>query len=146
MRSVGQSLTNSGATITVTANALLYVDGALQNATGSSLTNAGTLRVDGNFTNAGAFTSTGTLLFGGNQDQACAPGAASLAALAVNNKGAVGANRLFISADLIVTSLLSLQQGLVRTQGSAGGSALATLSLPDGGMVVGEGPGQYVQG
>ena len=47
-RIAAQDLTNAGAIITVQAGALLYVGtGGLTNQAGSTLTNAGTLRVDG---------------------------------------------------------------------------------------------------
>jgi hypothetical protein len=146
LASAGQTLTNSGVTLTVQAGTTFSVTGSVQNLTGSTLTNNGTVAVTGDLTNAGTLTSPGTLLFNGATDQNFVPNAASVAALSVNKAGAVGANRLFIPADLTITTLLSLQDGLVRTQSSAVGGPLYTLSLPDGATVQGEGPGQYVQG
>lgn len=142
----GQTLTNSGATLTVQAGTTLSATGSVQNLAGSTLINSGTVAATGDLTNAGTLASPGTLLFNGATDQTFTPGAASVATLTVNNTGLGGANRLFIPDNLIVTTLLSLQRGLVRTQGSAVGSPLYTLSLPDGATVQGEGPGRYVQG
>ncbi len=141
-----QTLTaTSGAALTVQSGAVLYVEGGLQNASGATLTNTGTVQLTGDFTNAGTLASAGTLLFGGSQDQTFAPGTASVASLTVANTGAVGSNRVFLPANLTVSSLLTLGQGLLRTQGSAGGPVF-TLALPAGGQVAGEGPGSYVQG
>ena len=58
-----QDLTNVGATITVQPGATLYVGtGGLSNQAAGTLTNAGTLRVDGPITNPGTLDlSTGTL-------------------------------------------------------------------------------------
>lgn len=142
-----QTLTaTSGATITVQAGATLYVAGGVQNASGSTLTNAGTLQVTGDLSNTGTLASPGTLLFSGAHDQAFTPGGATVSNLTLSNTGASGSNRLFLTKDLTVSSLLTLAGGLVRTQASASGTSLYTLSLPDGGRVVGEAPGQYVQG
>jgi hypothetical protein len=141
---LAQTLTNDGSTLTVTSGTTLYVVGGVQNNASSTFTNAGTLQITGDLTNAGTLASTGTLLFSGNADQTFAPGAATLTNLTLSNTGAAGANRLFLTQDLTVGALLTLTQGLVRTQ--VAGGALRTLSLPDGGRVVGEGPGQYVQG
>ncbi|MVN74761.1 hypothetical protein GO988_00310 [Hymenobacter sp. HMF4947] len=138
------TLTNDGGTLTVQNGATLYVDGAVQNNATGTLTNAGTVQLIGDLTNTGTLVSGGTMLFSGATDQNFAPGTASVAALTVGNTGAVGANRLLLTQDLTVSSLLTLSQGLLRTQ--VAGGALRTLSLPAGGRVVGEGPGQYVQG
>lgn len=138
------TLTNDGATISVTSGATLYVAGAVQNNAGGTLTNAGTLQLTGDLTNAGTLASPGTLLFSGTTDQTFAPGAASVASLTLNNTGATGANRLLLSQDLTVGTLLTLTQGLLRTQ--APGGPLATLSLLDGASLTGEQSGRYVQG
>lgn len=138
------TLTNDGSHLTVEAGAMLFVAGAVQNSAGSTLTNAGVVQLTGDLTNAGTLSSAGTLLFSGSTDQTFAPGTASVAALTVSNTGAAGANRLFLTNDLMVSSLLAFTQGLLRTQGAAG--SLHTLSLPAGGRVVGEGSGRYVQG
>jgi hypothetical protein len=141
---LAQTLTNGGSTLTVTSGAVLYVVGGVQNNAGSTLSNAGTVQLTGDLANAGTLASTGRLLFSGSTDQTFAPGSATVANLTLSNTGAVGANRLFLAGDLAVGSLLTFTQGLLRTQVS--GAPLYTLSLPDGGRVVGEGPGQYVQG
>lgn len=145
LMSVAQALTTTnGAVVTVQSGAVLYVAGNVQQASGSTLTNAGTVQLTGDFTNAGTLTSTGTLLFSGSQDQTFVPGTALVRRLTLHNTGAPGQNRLFIPNDLTITSLLTLSQGLLRTQRS--GSPLATLSLPDSAQVLGETAGQYVQG
>lgn len=142
-----QTLTaTGGVSLTVQSGATLYVDGSLQTASGATLTNAGTVQLTGDLTNAGTLSSAGSLLFAGSQDQTFAPGAATVAALTLNNTGATGRNRLFIPADLTVSTTLTLSQGLVRTLGPGTGASLATLRLPSGGQVLGEGPGRYVQG
>ncbi|UOQ69326.1 T9SS type A sorting domain-containing protein [Hymenobacter volaticus] len=141
-----QTLTNQGAILTVEAGATLYVAGGVLNQAGSTLTNAGTLHLEGDLTNAGTFTSPGLLLFAGTRTQVFRPGTAAVSAITLRNTGAAGANRLLVTQDLVITSLLTLTRGLVRTQGMETGAPLATLSLPDGGRIVGEGPGQYVQG
>jgi len=138
------TLTNDGATLTVTSGATLYVAGTVQNNATGMLTNAGTLRLTGDLTNAGTLASGGTLLFSGSTDQTLTPGPATVANLTLANTGAVGNNRLLLAQDLTVSNLLTLTQGLVRTQ--LAGGPLRTLSLPSGGTVQGEGPGQYVQG
>ncbi|SHJ57694.1 Por secretion system C-terminal sorting domain-containing protein [Hymenobacter daecheongensis DSM 21074] len=138
--SVAQTLTNDGATLTVEAGATLYVAGTVQNKAGSTLTNAGTLQLTGDLTNAGTLASGGTLLFAGTTNQAFTPGAATVATLVVNNTGATGQRTLTVPTDLTVGTALTLQSGLLRTD------ATATLTLPDGATLSGEGPGQYVQG
>lgn len=142
-----QTLTaTSGASLTVQSGATLYVDGGLQTASGATLTNAGTVQLTGDLTNAGTLNSAGSLLFAGSQDQTFASGAATVAALTLNNTGTTGRNRLFIPANLTVSTTLTLTQGLVRTLGPGTGASLATLRLSSGGQVLGEGPGRYVQG
>jgi hypothetical protein len=146
LRGAAQVLTNGGATLTVQVGTTLTVAGSVQNQAGSTLINGGTVQLSGNLTNGGTLASAGTLLFSGATDQNFAPGAASVATLAVANTGAAGSNRLFISNDLTIGTLLDLQSGLVRTQGPAAGSPLYTLSLPNGASVQSEAAGRYVQG
>ena len=134
------TLTNDGATLTVEPGALLYVAGAVQNNAGSTLTNAGTVQLTGDLTNAGTLASAGMLLFSGAANQVFAPGAATVATLVLNNTGAMGQRILSLPADLTVGTALTLQSGLLRT------APAATLTLPDGATLSGEGPGQYVQG
>ncbi|MCI1190105.1 T9SS type A sorting domain-containing protein [Hymenobacter sp. DH14] len=135
-----QTLTNDGATLTVGSGATLYVVGAVQNNAGSTLSNAGTVQLTGDLTNAGTLASGGTLLFSGTANQTFAPGTATVATLVLNNTGATGARTLNLPADLTVGTALTLQSGLLRT------APTATLTLPDGATLSGEGPGQYVQG
>lgn len=138
------TLTNDGATLTVTSGATLYVAGTVQNNATGTLTNAGKVQVTGDLTNAGTLASPGRLLFSGAQDQAFAPGAATVDSLTLANTGAAGANRLLLTQNLTVGKLLTLTQGLVRTQ--APGGPLVTLTLPDGASLTGEQSGRYVQG
>lgn len=145
--SLAQTLTTTdGAVVTVQRDATLYVTGGVQHASGASLTNAGTLQLTGDLTNAGMFASSGTLLFNGNHDQTFTPGPATVAYLTLHNTGAAANNRLFILADLTVAAILTLTQGLVRTQGAGTSTPLYTLRLPDSARVVGEAAGRYVQG
>jgi hypothetical protein len=139
------ALTNASATLLVQPGAVLYVAGALQN-TGGTLINGGTVQLTGDLTNTGTLTSAGTLLFSGATDQTFTPGAATVNSLTLSNSGSAGSNRLLLPADLTVGSTLTLTKGLVRTLGPGPGAVLATLRLPAGASVVGEAPGQYVQG
>ena len=134
------TLTSDGATITVQAGATLYVAGTVNNNAASSLTNAGTVQLTGDLTNAGTLASSGTLLFSGTTNQTFTPGAATVSTLVLNNTGPVGQRTLALPADLTVSTSLTLQSGLLRT------APTATLTLPDGATLSGEGPGQYVQG
>jgi hypothetical protein len=134
------TLTNDGATITVQAGATLYVAGTVQNNATSTLTNAGAVELTGDLSNAGTLASAGTLLFSGAANQTFTPGAATVATLVLNNTGAVGQRTLGLPADLTVGTALTLQSGLLRI------APAATLTLPDGAILSGEGPGQYVQG
>lgn len=134
-------LTNDGATITVQSGATLFVDGGVQNKAGSTLTNAGTVQLTGDLTNTGTLASSGLLLFTGTTNQTFTPGTApTVAALTVNKSGAVGQNILNVPADVTIGSTLTLTNGLVRT------APAATIALPNGGTVVGEASGRYVQG
>lgn len=141
LAATAQSLTNDGATITVQPGATIYVDGGVQNKAGSTLTNAGTVQLNGDLTNAGTLASSGLLLFTGSTNQTFTPGtAATVAAVTLNNTGAVGARTLNVPADLTITSALTLTSGLVRT------APAATITLLNGASVVGETDGRYVQG
>lgn len=134
------TLTNDGAALTVQLGATLYVAGGVQNNAGGTLSNAGTVQLTGDLTNAGTLASSGTLLFSGAASQVFTPGAATVASLVLNNTGAAGQRTLGLPADLTVGTALTLQSGLLRT------APTATLTLPDGATLSGEGPGQYVQG
>ncbi|MFC6226060.1 T9SS type A sorting domain-containing protein [Hymenobacter artigasi] len=160
---LAQDLTNAGAAITVQAGAVLYVGtGGLANQAGSTLDNAGTLRVDGPLSNVGTLdlgtgtlevkshvTNSGTLApgtsavaFSGAADQLLTPGGASLYRVLVN-KPTAGANTLRLAGDLSVSNLLSLTNGLVNT---SNGGTLSTLRLPNGATLSGEASGRYVLG
>lgn len=138
------TLTNDGAALTVTSGATLYVAGSVQNNASGTLANAGTLRLTGDLTNTGTLVSSGTLYFNGSTNQTLTPGAATVATLTLDNASNPNANHLFLTQDLTVSTLLTLVQGLVRTQ--APGGPLVTLSLPDGASLTGEQSGRYVQG
>ena len=145
------------------AGATLYVGiGGLTNKAGSTLTNAGAVRVDGPLANAGTLAlstgaldvkgdvaNTGTLLpgtspvtFSGAVDQLLAPGGATLYQMVVN-KPTVDANNLRLAGDLTVSNLLILSAGLVST---TSGATVNTLRLPNGAALSGEVTGRYVQG
>ncbi|MGI4865927.1 MAG: hypothetical protein ACRYFZ_18530 [Janthinobacterium lividum] len=138
--SLGQTLTNDGATITVQPGTMLSVVGSVQNNAASTLTNGGTMQLTGDLTNAGTLTSGGTLLFSGTTNQTFAPGAATVATLVLNNTGASGQRTLALPASLTIGTALTLQSGLLRT------APTATLTLPEGATLSGEAAGQYVQG
>ncbi|MGI4832568.1 MAG: hypothetical protein ACRYFK_03815 [Janthinobacterium lividum] len=158
-----QDLTNYGATITVPPGAVLYVGtGGLVNQAGT-LTNAGTLRVDGPLTNPGTLdlssgvlevggdlANSGTLTpgtsivtFSGTADQLLTPGGATLYQVIVN-KPTAGANTLRLAGDLTVNNLLSLRNGYVTTKAASG--PVYTLRLPNGASLSGEASGRYVLG
>ena len=158
-----QDLTNAGATVTVQPGATLYVGtGGLANQAGGTLTNQGTLRVDGPLANPGTldlgagalevkgdFANTGTLVpgtspvtFSGAADQLLTPGGATLYQVLVS-KPTAGANTLRLAGDLTVANALVLTNGLVNTRN---GAALNTLRLPNGATLSGEAPGRYVLG
>ena len=157
-----QDLTNAGAVITVQAGATLYVGtGGLNNQSGS-LTNAGTLRVDGPLTNPGTLdlntgglevrgdlVNSGTLLpgtslvtFSGVANQLLTPGGATLYQVLLN-KTTAGANTLRLAGDLTVSNALTLTSGLVNTQN---GATVNTLHLLNGATLSGEATGRYVLG
>ena len=137
---VAQTLNNRGANVLVQPGAAVVVRGSVANAAGSTLTNAGTVLLTGDFTNAGALNSSGWLVFAGAVDQTLTPGGSSLAQVEVRNTGGAGTNRVLVPADLTLTGQLLLTQGGVRT------GSTAFLTLQPGATVQGEGPGQYVQG
>ena len=158
-----QDLTNDGATITVQPGATLYVGtGGLANKVNSTLTNAGTLRVNGSLANPGIldlgtgaldvrgdFANSGILMpgtspvtFSGAAEQLLTPGGATLYQLLLN-KPTAGANTLRLTGDLTVNNQLSLTSGLVNTKN---GATVYTLRLPNGATVSGEATGRYVLG
>ncbi|MDQ2768947.1 MAG: hypothetical protein M3Y54_00400 [Bacteroidota bacterium] len=158
-----QDLTNAGATLTVQAGATLFVGtGGLTNQAGSTLTNQGTLRVDGLLANPGTldlgagalevsgdFANSGTLLpgtspvsFTGAADQLLTPGGATLYRVLVN-KPTTGANTLRLAGDLTVSNNLTLTNGLLNTKN---GATVNTLRLPNGATLSGEATGRYVLG
>ena len=158
-----QDLTNAGATITVQAGASLYVGtGGLTNQAGGTLTNAGTLRVDGPLANPGTldlgtgalevrgdFANSGTIVpgtspvsFTGTANQLLTPGGATLYQVLVS-KPTAGANTLSLAGDLTVSNQLSLTNGLVNTKN---GVTVNTLRLPNGATLAGEATGRYVLG
>ena len=157
-----QTLYNAGSTITISAGAVVTVAGGATNAAGGTLTQGGTLSVAGGLTNAGTLDlstgtttlpsgdlvstgslapGTGTVQFAGAAaDQTLRAAGATLYRLTQNNTGPAGRNRLLVPESLTVSQQLTLTAGLVRT------SPAATLTLPAGARLTGEGPGRYVQG
>jgi hypothetical protein len=135
-----QTLTNHGARLAVQPGTTLAVPDSLLNRPGSQLANEGTLQVGRTVRNAGTLASGGLLRFSGAASQRLVPGNASLAQLEVDNAGPAAENVLLVTNDLAVTQQLRLTKGLVRTLPAA------TIHLPNGASLAGEGPGQYVQG
>ncbi|MBO2009710.1 T9SS type A sorting domain-containing protein [Hymenobacter negativus] len=144
LAATAQTLTNDGAAITVQSGATLYVAGGIQNKTGSTIANDGTVELTGDFTNAAAASSlsgAGKLRFSGSTDQTLtSPTGTSLAGLEVANTGSTGSNRVLVPADLNVTNQLTLTTGMVRT------TPAAVITLPAGATLTGEATGRYVQG
>ena len=158
-----QDLTNAGATITVQPGTAVYVGtGGFSNQAGGTLSNQGTLRVDGPTTNSGTldlgsgalevrgdFTNSGTIVpgtspvtFSGAADQLLTPGRATLYQLLLN-KPTAGANTLRLTDDLTVSNALNLTSGLINTKN---GATVSTLRLPNGATLSGEATGRYVLG
>ena len=160
-----QDMLNHGAVVTVRPGATLYVGkGGLGNQANGTLTNAGTLRVEGNLTNTAATLNTsagalevrgnftnagilqadnGSITFSGSTDEVFAPSGASFARV-VLNKPLIGGGTLRLAGDLTVSSSLSLLGGQVATQAPDG--TLYTLRLPEGATLDGEAAGRYVRG
>ncbi|GAB3867418.1 hypothetical protein GCM10028824_09770 [Hymenobacter segetis] len=158
----GAEIVNTGTLLTVQAGGILYVGpGGLGNQAGT-LTNGGTLRVDGPLTNPGTLDlgagtlevkgdlnnagtvtpGTSAVTFSGAADQLLTPGGASLYRVVVN-KATAGANTLRLAGNLTVTNNLNLLSGLVNTKN---GTVVSTLSLPNGATLSGEASGRYVLG
>jgi hypothetical protein len=135
-----QILTNNGAHIVVQSGATLYVGGSLTNSQVSTLTNAGTVKLTGNFLSTGTLSSSGLVLFTGTANQTLTAPGSSLGQVELNNTGAVGQNTLLIPENITITQLLKLTQGMVSTP------ATKAIMLVQGAEVQGEGPGRYVQG
>lgn len=135
-----QLLTNKGAHIVVQPGATLLVRGSMVNSQGATLHNAGTLQLANDFTNAGAILSPGAVLFNGTTDQTLISAEASFSRLEVRNTGIAGQNRLLVPQSVSVSQVLQLSQGLIRTAPGA------SITLLQGALVQGEGPGRYVQG
>jgi len=140
------TLTVAGTTLTVQPGAVLYVAGAVQNTATGTLANAGTVQLTGDLANAGTLASAGLLLFSGTTNQVFTPGAATVAALTLDNAGAAGQRTLVLANDLTVTGALTLLNGLVRTAPVGAATPLFALTLPDGASLTGEAPGRYVEG
>ncbi|TGD77956.1 T9SS type A sorting domain-containing protein [Hymenobacter wooponensis] len=132
-----QGLTNNGGILTVQSGATLYVPGVLDNKTGSTLTNAGTVQVLGDLTNAGTLTSPGRVLLSGAAAQTLTAGGATLGQLEVNNASTQGVT---VPDNLTIMQELKLTNGMMRTPASA------TISLTNAASVVGEATGRYVLG
>ena len=135
-----QTLANHGAHVLVQPGAAVVVRGSVANAAGSTLTNAGTLLPTRDFTNAGALSSAGWLVFAGAVDQTLTPSGSNLAQVEVRNTGGAGTNRGLVPGDVTLTGQLLLTQSGVRT------GPTALLTLPPGATVLGEVPGRYVRG
>ncbi len=159
---LAQDFTNTGAAITVQPGATVYVGtGGLRNQAGGTITNAGTLRVDGLLTNAGTLDlstgtlevradvtnsgtvtpGTGTVIFSGTADQLLTPSGATLYQVLVSKPAAT---TLRLAGDLTINHLLQLTGGYVNTR--APGGTVYTLRLTDGASLSGEASGRYVRG
>ncbi|MCI1187238.1 FG-GAP-like repeat-containing protein [Hymenobacter sp. DH14] len=151
-------LANTGTLLTVQAGGILFVGTTGFTNQSGTLTNPGTMRVDGPLANAGTlnlssgtlevrgdFANTGTLTpgtsavtFSGTTNQTLTAGGATLYQVLVN-KPTAGANVLTLAGDLTVSNALTLTTGLLATGPSAKvllGPA-ATLSETAPGYVTG---------
>ncbi|WP_152559980.1 T9SS type A sorting domain-containing protein [Hymenobacter sp. IS2118] len=155
-----QQLTNTGQTLYVGPDATLSVPGSYSQSGAAILRTAGTARLGGSFGGAAGTTldlSTGTLEAGGNVQQAGTLSSTPTGTLRLNGAAAQtldapggtvgqlvldkpGATRVDLPADLTLTGGLTLSSGLLRT------AAASTLILADGATLMGEAPGNYVQG
>ncbi|GAB2855340.1 hypothetical protein GCM10027044_13960 [Hymenobacter ruber] len=156
-----QVLTSAGGTLFVNAGGTLVVNGhlrqtgaALLRTTGAATVrgdltsttpaaldlSTGTLAVTSNLSNTGPTTATtGTLLLNGTTNQTVDLAGGTVGQLVVS-KSTAGGTRVDLPTDLTALTGLTLTAGSIRT------AATATLSLPAGATVAGEGPGHYVQG
>jgi hypothetical protein len=155
-------LTNNGGTLFVNTGGTLQVNGHLSqtgtallrtpgtttvrgnvaSATGTTLDlSTGLLDVTGNISAATGTTTatTGTLRLAGPTNQTVSLNGGTVGQLLVN-KTTAGGTRLDLPTDLVAATGVTLTAGLVRT------AANATLVLPAGATLTGEGSGQYVQG
>ena len=125
-----QQLTNAGQTLYVGPGATLYVGGDLLNAAGSTLTNAGTLRVTGTTitNNATMSAGGGTLVLAGSSAQTLA-GTADFAATDVVLSNAAG---LILATRLRVDGAMTFTSGIVTAA-----SASAPLTFSATGTVAG---------
>lgn len=152
---------SNGATVFVNTGGSLNINGAAQQAGAATLRTAGTTTVAGNFssaatatldlatgtltasgnlTNAGTTTATtGTLRLSGTTNQTLDLNGGTVGQLVVN-KTTVGGTRVDVPSSVTALTGVALTAGLVRT------ASTATLVLPAGATLTGEGPGQYVQG
>ncbi|KUG06716.1 T9SS type A sorting domain-containing protein [Solirubrum puertoriconensis] len=135
-----QSITVSGARLSVQAGTTVSVSDSLLNRTGSQLSNSGTLHLGRTLNNAGSFTSDGLLRFSGTAKQRLVSGGATVAQLEVDNTASAGQNQLVVTDDLAITQRLLLTNGLVRTPGTK------IISLLNGATLEGEAAGRYVVG
>jgi hypothetical protein len=156
-----QTLTSNGATLFVNTGGTLTINGSLAQTDAALLRTTGTVTVSGSFTsaapatldlstglldvtgnvaNAGTTTATtGTLRLSGPTAQTVDLGGGTVGQLVVN-KPTAGSPRVDLPTDLTALTGVTLLGGSVRT------ASAATLVLPAGAAVAGEGPGQYVLG
>ena len=157
-----QDFYNSGAAITLTGGASIYIPGNLTNDSGGSITtNGSTIQVGGNVVNQGGSTmnlgtagtwdvkgnvtntatitpGTGTLQLTGTATQALSANGGQVYNLTVNNTA--GTPLVNVTTNVTVNNQLTLTNGMVRT------TAATKVALPNGATVTGEQSGRYVAG
>jgi hypothetical protein len=139
--SVGGDYAQTGAAQLITPGTT-RVSGAVQAASGTTLdlsTGELTLTRDLSAASATTTATTGTLRLTGTINQTVSLGGGMVGQLVIN-KPTTGGNRVELPTSLTARTGVTLTAGLVRT------ASTATLVLPAGTSVTGEGPGQYVQG
>jgi hypothetical protein len=105
---------NNGATITVTANGMIFCTGDFQNASGT-VTNDGRIEVQGNFSNAGTYTTTtsdDSLIMSGSTAATLDAGAAALSYLTINKSSGI---KVTLANNTTINTKLDYTEGIFTT-------------------------------
>lgn len=107
--SADAQLVNNGANIYIQNGAYLFYSGTMDNASGT-ITNDGTIEVQGNFSNEGTYTSSASgdhLIMSGAVTSTLKPGGASLTNLTIDKTS----GEVELGSDISVTGDLTMQSG-----------------------------------
>lgn len=105
---------NNGATISVTTNGVIFCSGDFQNASGT-VTNDGRIEVQGNFSNAGTYTTTtsdDSLIMSGATAASLDAGAAALSYLTINKSSGI---KVTLAGNTTVNTKLDYTEGILTT-------------------------------